>query len=59
LRSAAVLLALVVVTATRGIDRGDRSGIVVNSIVWLKLIVLGPLVAIVFRRAVSAQSRSA
>ena len=33
--------------------------LVVISIVWLTLIVAGPLVAIVFRRAASAQSRSA
>jgi hypothetical protein len=53
---AAVLLSLVVVAATRGIDRGDRFEIIVISIVWLTLIVAGPLLAIVFRHAVSAQS---
>ena len=55
---AAVLLALVAVAATRGIDRGDRFEIIVISIVWLTLIVVGPLLAIVFRRAVR-QSRAA
>ena len=55
---AAVLVALVAVAATRGIDRGDRFEIIVISIVWLTLIVVGPLLAIVFRRAVR-QSRAA
>jgi hypothetical protein len=56
---AATILALVVVASTRGIDRGDRFEIIVISIVWLTLIVVGPLLAVVFRRAASAQSRSA
>ena len=56
---AAVLLSLVVVAVTRGIERGDRFEIIVISIVWLTLIVMAPLLAIVFRRAASAQSRSA
>lgn len=45
--------ALVLVSASRGIDRGDRFEIAVISIVWLTLIVAGPLVAAVFRRAAS------
>jgi hypothetical protein len=56
---AAAILALIVVAATRGIERGDRFEIIVISIVWLTLIVVGPLLAVVFRRAGSAQSRSA
>ena len=56
---AATILALAVVAATRGIYRGDRFEIIVISIVWLTLIVAGPLLAVVFRRAGSAQSRSA
>jgi len=55
---AATILALVVVAATRGIYRGDRFEIIVISIVWLTLIVAGPLLAAVFRRAVR-QSTSA
>jgi len=56
---AAVILALVIVSAFRGIDRGDAFEIIVISIVWLTLIVVGPLLAIVFRRALHRQSRSA
>lgn len=48
---AAVLAALVAVSAARGIDRGDLFEIIVVSIVWLTLIVAGPLVAVVLRRA--------
>ena len=50
--------ALVVVSATRGIDRGDLFEVIVISVVWLTLIVAGPLVAVVFRRE-SAQSARA
>jgi hypothetical protein len=56
---AAASLALIVVAATRGIYRGDRFEIVVISVVWLTLIAAGPLLAVVFRRVVSAPSRSA
>jgi hypothetical protein len=47
---AASALALIAVSAARGIDRGDLFEIVVISIVWLTLIVAGPLIALVFRR---------
>jgi hypothetical protein len=50
---AAVILALVIVSALRGIDRGDVFEIAVITMVWSTLIVAGPLVAVVFRRAVS------
>jgi hypothetical protein len=53
---AATILALAVVAATRGIYRGDSFEIIVISIVWLTLIVVGPLLAAVFRRA-GRQSR--
>lgn len=46
----AVLVALVVVSAARGMDRGDTFEIGVITIVWLTLIVAGPLMAVVFRR---------
>jgi hypothetical protein len=49
---AATVVALIVVSASRGIDRGDLFEIIVISIVWLTLIVAGPLLAVVFRRAV-------
>lgn len=48
---AAVFVAFVAVSAVQGIDRGDRFEIVVISIVWSTLIVTGPLVALVLRRA--------
>jgi hypothetical protein len=54
---AAGLVSLIVVAATRGIDRGDAFEIIVISIVWVTLIAAGPLLAIVFRRAVR-QSRA-
>ncbi len=44
--------ALVAVSVARGVDRGDLFEIIVISIVWLTLIVAGPLVAVVLRRAV-------
>jgi lysylphosphatidylglycerol synthetase-like protein (DUF2156 family) len=47
----ATVVALVVVSASHGIDRGDRFEIAVISIVWLTLIVAGPIVAAAFRRA--------
>lgn len=46
-----VVCALVGVSAARGIDRGDLFEIIVISIVWSTLIVTGPLVAVVLRRA--------
>jgi len=49
---AASIVALVVVSAFRGIDRGDTFEIAVISIVWLTLIAVGPLLALAFRRAV-------
>ena len=42
--------ALVAVSATRGIDRGDLFEVIVISVVWLTLIVAVPLVAVVLRR---------
>jgi hypothetical protein len=42
---------LVVVSVDRGIDRGDVFEIIAISIVWLTLIVVRPLIAVVFRRA--------
>ncbi len=48
---AAVVCALVGVSAARGIYRGDLFEIIVISIVWSTLIVAGPLVAIALRRA--------
>ncbi len=48
---AAVIGALVMVSAIRGVDRGDLFEVIVFVIVWLTLIVTGPLVAVVFRRA--------
>jgi|SRR5680860_38562 len=50
---AAAILALVVVSALRGIYRGDVFEVIVISIVWLTLIAGGILTAIVFRRAMS------
>lgn len=49
---AAAVGALVTVSTTRGIDRGDLFEIIVISIVWLTLIIASPLVAIVLRRGV-------
>jgi len=54
---AAAIIALLMVAATRGIDRGDAFEIIVISIIWLTLIVAGPLLAVAFRRAVR-ESRS-
>jgi hypothetical protein len=47
---ALTVLALIVVTALKGTDRGDTFEIVVISIVWLTLIAAGILTAVVFRR---------
>ncbi|QGU03471.1 hypothetical protein [Corynebacterium comes] len=46
----AVLVALGVVSVARGMDRGDTFEIAVITLVWLTLIVAGPLMAVVFRR---------
>jgi hypothetical protein len=48
---ATALASLVGVSAARGIDRGDAFEVLVISTVWLTLIVAGPLVAVVLRRA--------
>jgi hypothetical protein len=48
---ASAVAALVGVSAFRGIDRGDVFEILVISIVWLTMIIAGPLVAVVLRRA--------
>jgi hypothetical protein len=50
---AATVLALIVVSAIKGSDRGDTFEIVVISIVWLTLIAAGILTALEFRRASS------
>jgi len=52
---AAAVVALVVVSALRGIDRGDTFEIAVISIVWLTLIAAGPLLAVAFGRAGSQE----
>jgi hypothetical protein len=48
---AATVVAFVVVSGFRGTDRGDDFEIAVISIVWLTLIVAGPLLAVAFTRA--------
>jgi len=48
---ALVVIALVVVSALRGIDRGDVFEIIVITVVWLTLIIGAVLAALVFRRA--------
>jgi len=53
---AAVVLALIVVSALRGIDRGDDFEIIVITVVWLTLIVGSILIALVFRRAMSREA---
>ena len=53
---AAVVLALIVVSALRGIDRGDDFEIIVIAVVWLTLIVGSILIALVFRRAMSREA---
>ncbi len=49
---AAAVGALVAVSSTGGVDRGYLREIIVISTVWMTLIVAGPLVAVVLRRAV-------
>ena len=53
LGSVAVVGALIAVSLATGIDRGILFEIIVISIVWSTLIISGPLVAVVFRRAVA------
>ncbi|MBN1631390.1 MAG: hypothetical protein JW990_16640 [Thermoleophilia bacterium] len=53
---AAVVLALIVVSALRGIDRGVDFEIIVITVVWLTLIVGSILIALVFRRAMSREA---
>jgi hypothetical protein len=53
LSSAGVLAALTVVSAARGIDRGDVFEIAVITIVWTTLILFSGLLAVVFHRALS------
>jgi hypothetical protein len=50
---AATLVALVLVSAFRGIDRGDIFEVIVITIVWSTLIALGPLTAVAFKRALA------
>lgn len=52
---AAALVALAAVSAARGIDRADVFEVAVIAIVWLSLIVAGPLLAVVFRRGVAGR----
>lgn len=47
-----VIVALIVVSALRGIDRGDVFEIIVITVVWLTLIIGATLTALVFKRAV-------
>jgi hypothetical protein len=53
---AATAVGFIVVTASRGIDRGDLFEITVITLVWLTLIIAGPLVAVVFKRVLAAQT---
>lgn len=55
---AAVVGALMAVSVATGIDRGFLFEIIAISIVWLTLVVSGPLVAVVFRRAVAQSTLS-
>jgi hypothetical protein len=52
---ALTVLALVSVSAAKGIDRGDTFEIIVISVVWLTLIAAASLMAVVFRRDGLAQ----
>jgi len=55
---ATAVAALIGISVARGIDRGYVFEITAISIVWLTLIVAGPLVAVVLRRAAIQSSRS-
>lgn len=55
---AAAMAALVVVSALYGFDRGTVFEVLVITIVWLTLVLAGPLVAVVFQRA-SGRARRA
>ena len=48
---ASAVASLVGVSVVRGTDRGYVFEIIVISIVWLTMILVGPLVAVAFRRA--------
>ena len=52
------LAALAVVSVAVGLDRQDTFEILVISIVWLTLVVGGPLMAVVFRRAAVEEANS-
>ncbi|WP_237565820.1 hypothetical protein [Ornithinimicrobium cerasi] len=54
---ASVAAGLGVVSVVQGRDRGDVFEILVISIVWLTLIVAGPLLAVVLRRPVPVEGR--
>jgi hypothetical protein len=47
----ATIGAFVAVSAVFGLDRQDTFEIIVISIVWLTLVIAGPLMAVAFRRA--------
>jgi hypothetical protein len=55
---AASIAALAVVSVAVGLDRQDTFEIVVISIVWMTLVVGGPLMAVVFRRAALQEADS-
>jgi hypothetical protein len=50
------LAALAGVSVAFGLDRQDTFEIVVISIVWLTLVVCGPLMAVAFRRAATDEA---
>ncbi|WP_405064929.1 hypothetical protein OG558_23570 [Kribbella sp. NBC_01510] len=52
------VLSLATAVAARGIDPGDLFEVIVISTVWLTLIVAGPLVAVVLRRAATRSRRA-
>lgn len=52
------IAALVAVSALRGTDRGDLFEVVAVCIVWLTLIIAGPLLAVAFTRAFDDEARA-
>lgn len=58
LQFVATTVALAIVSTLLGIDRGDTFEITVITIVWVTLIVAGPLIAARFRRALRAPESS-
>ncbi|MGB7980346.1 MAG: hypothetical protein WCF36_06095 [Candidatus Nanopelagicales bacterium] len=58
LSCATVVGALIAVSVATGFDRGVLFEIIAISIVWLTLIVSGPLVAVVFRRSAARSTRT-